>query len=419
MLAGSVGGGKAIPKVTSVPSSPAEGDMIELSLTGRKVVMLYDGSNWVLLHSLDTMTMYVDGGSGTDSVEKGIGSGSDAFATVQYAIDTIPGGVGGNVTVNLASGTYSENVAILGKAFTGNNWLKLIGTMSTVVSEISNADIFSSKTIGKTGSGWTINAYAKKRVRIAGGTGVGQKAIIKSNTADTLTIQGWWTKAIGVIENAGVNGVAPDATSDFIIEDWDTTIDGSGIDGTVLVAGGQQNVILEDVKIINTGNFSGLKQIAGAVAEVFSCSFVGGRGIYAYQGATNIYVRSCLGTASGTTGGGVFLFYNSVTFEAQNNLIYNAGVGKIGVNIASNALGLWYGNSIDNSGSHGMLVDSGGQVTIGFTSDTACEFTNNGGWGLLAAGGGRAKFAQDADNTYSGNTSGSYSPGTDIPGGTT
>ena len=69
--------------------------------------------------------------------------------------------------------------------------------------QYENSDIYSATTIGKTGSGWTVNAYQYKIVRIFSGTGIGQERMIASNTADTLTVNTWVT--------------TPDATSDFEI----------------------------------------------------------------------------------------------------------------------------------------------------------------------------------------------------------
>lgn len=66
-----------------------------------------------------------------------------------------------------------------------------------------DVNIYSSTTIGKTGSGWGTNSYQYKIVRIIGGTGIGQERSILSNTADTLTVNTWET--------------TPDATSDFKI----------------------------------------------------------------------------------------------------------------------------------------------------------------------------------------------------------
>ncbi len=69
--------------------------------------------------------------------------------------------------------------------------------------QYENATIFSTTTIGKTGSGWTTNEFQYKIVRIIGGTGKGQERLILSNTSDTLTVNTWET--------------TPSASSDFEI----------------------------------------------------------------------------------------------------------------------------------------------------------------------------------------------------------
>ena len=56
---------------------------------------------------------------------------------------------------------------------------------------------------------WSTNRWANYRIRITGGTGVGQARVINSSTADTVTVQARWT-------------TTPDNTSQFeIIGDYD------------------------------------------------------------------------------------------------------------------------------------------------------------------------------------------------------
>lgn len=69
---------------------------------------------------------------------------------------------------------------------------------------VTNADIFSGTTIGKTGKTWTVNEFNGWRVSIISGTGSGQSRVVSSNTATTLTVPTWTT--------------TPDATSDFTID---------------------------------------------------------------------------------------------------------------------------------------------------------------------------------------------------------
>ncbi|HUU63506.1 MAG TPA: choice-of-anchor Q domain-containing protein [Dehalococcoidia bacterium] len=61
-------------------------------------------------------TWYVDGVQGIDDVTHGTGSGTNAFKTIQYAIDD--GRVGNDDTIIVASGTYNEHDITINKSLT-------------------------------------------------------------------------------------------------------------------------------------------------------------------------------------------------------------------------------------------------------------------------------------------------------------
>lgn len=64
------------------------------------------------------------------------------------------------------------------------------------------ADVFSATTIGNTALGMTVNEHRDRLVVLTAGTGRGQKRVIDSNSATTLTLRGQWA-------------TTPDATSRF------------------------------------------------------------------------------------------------------------------------------------------------------------------------------------------------------------
>jgi len=84
----------------TLPAASEEGQVFIHTPTGRAVKMVYSGGQWNPEVSYGTMTVYVDKTDGTDSLDNGFGADADAFASLQFAIDAIPGGVGGNVTIN-------------------------------------------------------------------------------------------------------------------------------------------------------------------------------------------------------------------------------------------------------------------------------------------------------------------------------
>lgn len=122
----------ACDRGTNFPSSPAWGQWF--LHTTSNCLFMYDGSAWKPIISFGDITLYVDGTNGSDAPGQGIASGSGATATIQYAINLIPAIVGGDVTINIAGGTYTENLTIGSRIILGNYYINLVGTKTTLVS---------------------------------------------------------------------------------------------------------------------------------------------------------------------------------------------------------------------------------------------------------------------------------------------
>jgi len=179
-----------IPSGATLPSSPLANQFFMHTPTGRRVLMVYTNSAWYPVESYGSMTIYVNGASGTDSADKGTGTGSDAFATVQYAIDSIPALVGGNVVINIAAGTYAETVNIYGKTYTGAYSITINGTLTSVES-FSSATVAAGSgatqgTVTKTGQ-FTADSHANLLVYFATDNTF---RVIDSHTNDALTLVG-------------------------------------------------------------------------------------------------------------------------------------------------------------------------------------------------------------------------------------
>jgi hypothetical protein len=114
----------------TTPSTPVAGQWFLHTPTGRNVLMMYSGTAWIPITSIGTMTMYVDGASGSNAIDKGGATGADAFATIQYAINTIPGQYTGSVTINVTAGTYAEDLVVRGKYPTGSYSITINGTLT-------------------------------------------------------------------------------------------------------------------------------------------------------------------------------------------------------------------------------------------------------------------------------------------------
>ena len=203
----------------TLPAAPVAGLRFLHTPAGRNILYVYDGTNWIPLISFGTMTVYIDKTDGTDDLNHGHGLNADAFQTVQFAVNTIPGLFGGNVVINLNNETYTEDVTIQGKYATGSYTITLQGVLTTLDSLTAAASVqgtgATQGTVVRNAGTWTLNQRQNKLVRFTSGVNNGVSRIIDSNIAgNTLTIVGTWP-----------NG-APGAGDTFVVEDWATTING-------------------------------------------------------------------------------------------------------------------------------------------------------------------------------------------------
>jgi hypothetical protein len=173
---------------STLPTSPVIGQWFLHTPTGRKVLMMYGGSSWIPIISLGSMTLYVDDVNGTDSQDRGFGTGTNAFKTIQYAINQIPGQYSGDVTINIASGTYGGFI-LRGKYPTGDYYIYINGTLQTdYTGTITSGTIGSAEnycTITVSGAGWTPNQWVGYIAEWNN-----QYSVIMSNTSNTLTVVG-------------------------------------------------------------------------------------------------------------------------------------------------------------------------------------------------------------------------------------
>lgn len=86
----------------TLPSTPTAGQWYLHTPTGRTVLMQYNGTSWSPIFGMGTSTMYVDGLNGTNSGDNGFGTTTDAFATIQYALNQCPLLAENNITINIA-----------------------------------------------------------------------------------------------------------------------------------------------------------------------------------------------------------------------------------------------------------------------------------------------------------------------------
>lgn len=219
----------------------AGGNFELITMTGRSILYGVEGTTYRPFASYGTTIFYVDGINGTDDLEHGYGTGTSAFATVQYAVDQIPALCYGNVYIYLASGqAFAENVVIQGKQVIGDYNIYISGTTTTLTTgtTTSGSVAGTGSTLGtlvNNASTWTASAYTYQYVKITSGALSGQIRMIKDNTASTLSILGGWATA-----------PVSDVTFDIL--------SGSSTNNprlNSLTMKGQQNVIVEFVAFIS------------------------------------------------------------------------------------------------------------------------------------------------------------------------
>lgn len=364
-------GGVKITGGATLPSSPAEGTLFFHTPTGRKILTVYANSVWNSIISFGTMTVYVDGASGSDSADKGTGTGSNAFATIQYAINQIPSLVGGNVTVNIAAGTYAENVILRDKNYTGNYTITLQGTLTQLDSLTSSASTqgtgATQGTVVRSSGTWTSNQRQHKLVRFTSGTNNGVTRLIDSNNTTTLTIVERWS------------GGAP-ATDTFVVEDW--AVDINPTSGAPLLVFGQPGVTLKDIKFTgDSSNFGLTVTGAGAQANITNCHFYSGAQATGLGRATftccyfewaNTTVTRCVWILDFAYG---YLSRSKVNHPTPATAIY-------GVSVSGNSQFYFRDGSIIAatslaSGSNGIYMESG-SVGDAYTTPSHNKITN---WG--------------------------------------
>lgn len=230
---------------STFPVIPFDGQEFILQLTGRTVKYGYDSTTatWISLLSFGTIDMYVDTANGTDSQLKGTGILTNAFKTIQYAVNQIPAQYTGNVVVNIAAGNYPEAVTIFGKEKVGGAYTIKIkaSTYTTLDSGTLTARTAGSNTTEATITDSTktfiVNAHFSKLVYFPA---TDTYRIAWKNTATVSTLYGNLSPlpAVGAI---------------YQILDWAVTVGGSGLAFTI--GDYQTDVVIEGIKQNAVGGF--------------------------------------------------------------------------------------------------------------------------------------------------------------------
>jgi len=270
-------------------------------------------------------TWYVDGTLGMDDGSHGGGSGASAFKTIQYAINDSR--VGNGDTINVAAGTYNENVVI--------NKTNLTLKSQTALGAIIQPTTSGSNAVYITADGVTVDGFE------IDGTTVAKNGIL-----------GWETSGL-TIKNNKVHGA---------VNAWD----GCGIllfswgnNGTVY------NNLIQDNEVYDTGRM----------------------GIFIMDYGPAIYTVTYGNTITGNTvhdvwkmgtewvdGGGAIQINVGKNCAITNNLVYDVQDGQRGIYMFGSAVGNTItGNTLRNNTIGIQIWISGDQPTpqINWGGETA------------------------------------------------
>lgn len=358
---------------STFPTTPPDGTVFTHETTGRKIAYVYDADNttWKPIISIGTMTLYVDKTDGTDDLDHGTGVDGDAFATVQYAVDCIPGLVGGNVTININNEDYDETVTIQGKAFTGDYTITLQGTLSSSSSGTQSAN-------GVQGTGGTQGSFTDTG-NLAGVANLlayldsdGDYRIIDSTDGDTATVRGTFTSQ-------------PLQNENYVVYDWGTTIN------KIIIQKGQVNVYSYDIKYDTA-----VAATTTGQGYFYRCYIAG------MSTVGDVNLDTCYVPRDGVD----FDLYNNGTAVIYRTKFYTSTASDKCLRIRDGAMcGFHQGSCTDGASqanSIGVEVQGNAQVNFYQTAATGYNAVRNHATGVYAYSGGQAK--NTGNNQYSGNT---------------
>jgi len=335
----------------TMPTSPAAGQWFLHTPTGRNILYQYDGSSWIPIVSFGTMTLYVDKTDGTDDLNYGTGIDSNAFATIQYAVDCIPPNYGGDVFIYINDETYTESVTITGKASSGNYQIYLIGTLSeqlseqTVTSAGQNDGVVGY--VDVSGASWSNNAYQHMLISFEDDTTTselqGDKYIIDSNDSDTISI-------------ACKFDATPANGDTFTVQDFATSITGD-----ISIKNGQGNVNIKYIKI--SGGTLYIKESASAGV---CCCFISDQDT-AMRCSSNSYVdaENSYFVATGGAGGDYTVWFSNLAAgDLANCKVRGGGTGTAYVYalLAESNSSVYINHSIFENARCGIRVETGAVV---------------------------------------------------------
>jgi len=368
-----------------MPIDPGNGQWFLQTGIGRTILYQYSGA-WLPVFSVGTMTVYVDSSDGTDDLNHGSGVDSNAFATVQYAIDCIPGVFGGNVIISVNDETYVETVTIQGKNAIGNYAITLQGTLIVHATYSQESAV---KGVGATmGSITDTGAFTGHSEDLLYSSSNDEYRVIDSATANVGTIVGYWTAV---------------PSGSYTICQWGTTIN------RLVLEDGQLAIQVKDIYIQGNGESTTAPMLSPGM----------GSSVVLYRCKLSHATDRALWTNTGRA-----ILYQCLLSSANSRTVVSSQSGYVEMN----------GCKVNNKLDSGQCIEVryGAQCLVGYSvvdqpcvldgtagvnkalyginchgnGYTSCEnrynIIRNCDTGIYAYSGGMVEYT--ANNQYSGNT---------------
>jgi len=368
-----------------MPNDPGNGQWFLQTGIGRTILYQYSGA-WLPVFSVGTMTVYVDSSDGTDDLNHGSGVDSNAFATVQYAIDCIPGVFGGNVIISVNDETYVETVTIQGKNAIGNYAITLQGTLIVHATYSQESAV---KGVGATmGSITDTGAFTGHSEDLLYSSSNDEYRVIDSATANVGTIVGYWTAV---------------PSGSYTICQWGTTIN------RLVLEDGQLAIQVKDIYIQGNGESTTAPMLSPGM----------GSSVVLYRCKLSHATDRALWTNTGRA-----ILYQCLLSSANSRTVVSSQSGYVEMN----------GCKVNNKLDSGQCIEVryGAQCLVGYSvvdqpcvldgtagvnkalyginchgnGYTSCEnrynIIRNCDTGIYAYSGGMVEYT--ANNQYSGNT---------------
>jgi len=387
---------------SSFPSGIATGTLFWHSPAGRKILYMYDGSDWISLCSAGTTTLYVDGTDGTDDLTYGHGVGTNAFKTLGYALGMLPSILDDIATIYLSDDIFDENIDL--HRVIGAD-IYIYGTMTTLATLTATG--------GAKGSGATPNAvngtflanqYDGKLIKFTSGTNNGTYRIIGLTTITKLYLVG------------NTLAAAPQTGDTYVVLDWATTMkDGRFLNlknqlfiydmklsftssGNLYCQNSKVNLMRSWVSNASTTNNGAVDVDGGGFLGVFWCYFSNDSGganhliRSEYSGHADIEESKFNGGGTGTsciavsTCGSANTEANECSgalfgmLASQNGSISEGGNSTVNSFLHGNTNGV-YANKVSNIEvnskiTYGVLLDGTADINTADETEVAATFGN-------------------------------------------